>query len=303
MRKQLLAVLLSALVMAFITATAQTQGAGTEVSRHAALNSVNVVRTDDGVSVEINAHGAVKPHLSTLENPARLVVDLPNTVIASSPRLIDVYSDGVKAVRLGTDGQTTPNTRIVIDLMQACRYELVPGSDNQMVVKLYTKTAGAKTSTPQPVAAKTEVAAPVKEAKLVEASLNQTSPVQASAPATDFAFIEPSYRPKDSVAGDDAPGRDRAFRPRSRSGWQICYPSRRQPVAQLQRGHAVGDRGTAGSQYGGRAESAVTAATRDHWPEIHWRADLGQFEGCGPERFLPLDPRDQRSERGTGPQR
>jgi type IV pilus assembly protein PilQ len=205
MRKQLLAVLLSALVMAFITATAQTQGAGTEVSRHAALHSVNVVRTDDGVSVEINARGAVKPHLSTLENPARLVVDLPNTVIASSPRLIDVYSDGVKAVRLGTDGQTTPNTRIVIDLMQACRYELVPGSDNQMIVKLYTKTAGAKTSTPQPVAATTEVAAPVKEAKLIEASLNQTSPVQASAPATDFAFIEPSYRPKDSVAGDDAP--------------------------------------------------------------------------------------------------
>ena len=205
MRKQLLAVLLSALVMAFITATAQTQGAGTEVSRHAALHSVNVVRTDDGVSVEINARGAVKPHLSTLENPARLVVDLPNTVIASSPRLIDVYSDGVKAVRLGTDGQTTPNTRIVIDLMQACRYELVPGSDNQMIVKLYTKTAGAKTSTPQPVAATTEVAAPVKEAKLIEASLNQTSPVQASAPATDFAFIEPSYRPKDSLAGDDAP--------------------------------------------------------------------------------------------------
>ena len=34
---------------------------------------------------------------------------------------------------------------------------------------------------------------PVKEAKLI----------QTSAPATDFAFIEPSYRPKDSAAGDD----------------------------------------------------------------------------------------------------
>ena len=89
------------------------------------------MRTDDGVSVEINAHGAVKPHLSTLENPARVVVDLPNTVVATAPRLIDVYSDGVKAVRIGMDGQTTPNSRIVVDLMQACQYELVPGHDNR----------------------------------------------------------------------------------------------------------------------------------------------------------------------------
>jgi type IV pilus assembly protein PilQ len=209
MRKQFLAILMSLLVVAFITAAAQTQGAGTDASRHAALQSVDVVRTDDGVSVEINAHGAVKPHLSTLDHPARVVVDLPNTVIASSRRLIDVDNDGVKAVRLGMDGQTTPNSRIVVDLMQACRYELVPGRDNRLVLKLYTKPSAAKTSIPQPAAAaKTEVAAtqpampvvvPVAAVQAKEAKLIQTS-----APATDFAFIEPSYRPKDSAAGNDA---------------------------------------------------------------------------------------------------
>ncbi len=206
MRKQSLAVFLSLLVVALITAAAQTQGP--EASQHAALKSVNVVRTGDGISVEISARGTVKPHVSVLENPARVVVDLPNTVIASSPRLIDVYSDGVKAVRLGSDGQTTPTSRIVIDLMQACRYELVSGNDNRMVLKLHTKPA-AEISTP-PAAAVTKpevsaappvlpVAAPVKEAKLIEAAL-----VPTSAKATDFAFIEPSYRPKDTVAGDNA---------------------------------------------------------------------------------------------------
>ena len=40
-------------------------------------------------------------------------------------------------------------TRIVVDLMQACRYELVPGSDNRMVLKLYTKPAAAKTRSPR----------------------------------------------------------------------------------------------------------------------------------------------------------
>ncbi len=134
MRKQFLAVLLSLLVVALITAAAQTQGAGAQASEHAALQSVNVVRTDDGVSVEIHAHGTVTPHLSTLDHPARVVVDLPNTVVATSRRLISVDNDGVKSVRLGMDGQTTPNTRIVVDLMQACQYELVPGSDSGLVL-------------------------------------------------------------------------------------------------------------------------------------------------------------------------
>ena len=214
MRKQFLAILMSLLVVAFIAATAQTQGAGTDASKHAALQSVDVVRTDDGVSVTINAHGAVKPHLSTLDHPARVVVDLPNTVIASSRRLIDVDNDGVKAVRLGMDGQTTPNSRIVVDLMQACRYELVPGRDNRLVLKLYTKPAAAKTSIPQPVAAaKTEVAAAqpatpvISQAAVVPVAAVQAKEaklIQTSAPATDFAFIEPSYRPKESVAGNDA---------------------------------------------------------------------------------------------------
>jgi type IV pilus assembly protein PilQ len=208
MRKQFLALLMSLLAVALITAAAQTQGAGTDASRHAALKSVNVVRTDDGVSVEINARGAVKPHLSTLANPARVVVDLPNTVVASAPRLIDVYSDGVKAVRIGMDGQTTPNSRIVVDLMQACKYELVPGSDNRLVLKLHTKSVAAQTevagSTAAPVSAAAAVIPPAVLVPAKEAKLIQTSLAQTSAPATDFAFIEPSYRPKDTAAGNDA---------------------------------------------------------------------------------------------------
>jgi len=49
----------------------------------------------------------VKPRLSTLDSPARIVVDLPNTVVATSRGLISVDGDGVKDVRLGMEGQTT----------------------------------------------------------------------------------------------------------------------------------------------------------------------------------------------------
>ncbi len=209
MRKQLVTVLLLMLVMALITASAQTQGAGTDAPRHAALQKVSVVRTADGVSVEIRAHGTVKPRLSTLDNPARIVVDLPNTVVATAHGLISVNGDGVKDVRLGMDGRSTPTSRIVVDLTQACRHELVSGSDNALVLKLYTRAAVAKAApvvvkapAPQPAVARNEVAVAPPVAQIV-APATEAKLIQTSARATDFAFIEPSYRPKDSAASDD----------------------------------------------------------------------------------------------------
>jgi type IV pilus assembly protein PilQ len=204
MRKQFLTVLLPLLVVVLITAAAQTQSAGTKASMHATLRKVDVVRTDDGVSVEITANGSVKPQLRMLDHPARVVVDLPNTVTATSSGLITVDADGVKDVRLGMDGHGTPMSRIVVDLTQACRYELVPGGDDRLVLKLHTKSnvtkaapqssvakaANSEVAVPQPVAM---ISAPAQEAKLVRSASR----------ATDFAFVEPSYRPKDSVTADD----------------------------------------------------------------------------------------------------
>ena len=146
MRKQFLTVLLPVLVVVLITASAQTQSAGTDAPKHAALQKVNVVRTSEGFSVEISARGALKPRLSTLDSPARIVVDLPNTVVATSRGHISVDGDGVKDVRLAMDGQGA--SRVVADLTKACRHELVAGSDNTLVLKLYTKSVVAQASQP-----------------------------------------------------------------------------------------------------------------------------------------------------------
>src|SRR6476661_4602338 len=137
MRKQLLGVFVPLLILVMIAA-AETQSTGTESARHATLQKVAVVRSDGGVNVEITGRGQLRPQLSTADSPARLVVDLPATAMATSQSRINVGSDGVKGVRIGTDGQTPPSTRVVIDLAQACRYELVPGSDNKFTLKLYT---------------------------------------------------------------------------------------------------------------------------------------------------------------------
>src|ERR1700756_2327039 len=138
MRKQLLGVVLPLLIVVMVAAAAQTQNTGTDATTHAALQRLNVVRGEGGISLEITARGVVTPKLSTLSAPARVVIDLPNTVATTDQRHLDVASDGVKGVRVGMNGQTPPSTRVVVDLEKACPFELVPGSDGKIVVKLHT---------------------------------------------------------------------------------------------------------------------------------------------------------------------
>ncbi|HKS75128.1 MAG TPA: type IV pilus secretin PilQ [Terriglobales bacterium] len=205
MRKQLLGVFLPLLAMVLIAA-AETQNPGTETAGHAALQKVNVVRSDDGVLVEIIAHGAVTPRLSTLESPARLVVDLPNTVTASSQSRLSVGRDGVKDVRLGMDGGTPPTSRVVVDLDKSCRYELVSGGD-KIVVKLHTALAVAKAATKPAAAPKMAAVDPVAVAKKEVAASQPASAIAVpaakateTASANDYVFVEPSYKPKDASA-------------------------------------------------------------------------------------------------------
>ncbi|HMH02068.1 MAG TPA: AMIN domain-containing protein, partial [Terriglobales bacterium] len=147
MRKQLLGVFLPLLVLVLMAAAAETQSTATESASRATLQKVAVVHGEDGVSVEITGRGQLRPELSAVDSPARLVVDLPATVMATSQSHIGVGSDGVKGVRIGMDGQTPPNTRVVIDLAQACRYQLLAATDNKFTVKLYTAATAAKTTT------------------------------------------------------------------------------------------------------------------------------------------------------------
>jgi AMIN domain len=148
MRKQLLSVVLPLLILGLIAAAAETQNTGTDATTHAALQRVNVVHGEDGISLEITARGAVTPKLSTLSSPARVVIDLPNTVALTDQRHVEVDSDGVKDVRVGMNGQTPPSTRVVVDLDKACKFELVAGNDNKIVVRLHTASATAKAAKP-----------------------------------------------------------------------------------------------------------------------------------------------------------
>src|SRR6267154_1354936 len=151
MRKQLLSVILPLLVLGLVASAAETP-ASQQAGQRNELQRVNVVRGADEIRVEISARGAVAPKVSTADSPARLVVELPGTVMATGQSHITVGSAGVKGVRIGMDGQNPPTTRVVVDLEHACRYELNPSADGKLVLTVHTRQAAAATaSTPKNV--------------------------------------------------------------------------------------------------------------------------------------------------------
>jgi type IV pilus assembly protein PilQ len=181
------------------------------------LQRVEVVRAEDGLRIEITARGAVVPKVSTLASPARLIVDLPNTVEAAAQRHIAVDNNGVKDVRIGQDGQTPPTTRVVVDLDKACPYELLASPDGKVVVALHpagTTAAVAKPKVeapkPAPLVVTPAVAAAAPAPKLIEAkaSIPALPAAQVAQPKSanpnDYVFVEPSYKPKDEASNPEA---------------------------------------------------------------------------------------------------
>ena len=191
MRKQQLAMFVSLLLVLVVAAAAQTTSQ---------LDRVNVVRDADTIRVEMNSQGTLTPKVSTLDSPARVVVDLPETIMGTRQKAISVGAQGVKGVRIGMDGQSHPTTRIVVDLEKACAYELTPGPAGKLVLSLHA-SADAKADVPAPVASNT--ASPVKAEGAPAA--------KASASPNEYVFVEPSYQAKSDTkpAASDDPA-DRA---------------------------------------------------------------------------------------------
>jgi len=170
MRKQQVTMFVS-LLMLVAAAAAQTPSQ---------LDRVNVVRGTDDIRVEMSSKGTLAPKLTTLDSPARVVVDLPETVMATRQTRIAVGAAGVKSVRIGMDRQTHPTTRIVVDLEQACAYELTPGAAGKLVLTLHAN-AVAKT--------------------VPDAKTPSETPVAKDSPTpADFVFVEPTYQAKSQTS-------------------------------------------------------------------------------------------------------
>src|SRR5271169_6617638 len=206
MRKQLLGILvpLLAFVMIMNAAAADMTGKGVAKETTAALQRLEVAHSQDGLRVEFKAKGALAPRVTTLDSPARIVVDFPNTVMATAQSRISVGSDGVKDVRIGMDGQTPATTRVVVDLAgndlaSSRQHELVAGPDGSFVLKIHDAVLAHRQTAP---AVKSVAATAAPQLVLASAPVadNPQTPV-------DFALVEPKYTVQPAVKAQEAAGR------------------------------------------------------------------------------------------------
>jgi hypothetical protein len=159
-------------------------------SSHNQLQRVNVVPGADGVAIEISSSQAVTPRVSKLSSPARVVVELPETVVASSQSKIPVGSAGVKGVRIGMDGKTPPTTSVVVDLEKPLAYEVTPGADGKIILTLHSQEAAPS------VAKNTPAPAAIKAVKMsVPAAQPAVSEKPATAPAKIAVVKAPASKP------------------------------------------------------------------------------------------------------------
>jgi hypothetical protein len=159
-------------------------------SSHNQLQKVNVVPGADGVQIEISSSQAVTPQVTKLTSPDRLLVELPETVVATAQNKIPVGSAGVKGVRIGMDGKTPPTTSVVVDLNSPLAYELTPGAAGKFILTLHSQ-GGASVAKNSPAPA---VKPPASSAK-ASAPAVQASAKPAPAPAKVAVVKAPAAKP------------------------------------------------------------------------------------------------------------
>ena len=153
------------------------------------LTHVNVVPGSDDIQIEISSSGAVTPRVTKLSSPARVLVELPETVVASAQNKIPVGTGGVKGVRIGMDGKNPPTTSVVVDLDRALTYDVAPGPAGKVILIMHTQ-GGAPTvakSAPAATPAKASSAKPAvaKAAPATKAPETKVAVAKAAAPKTE----------------------------------------------------------------------------------------------------------------------
>lgn len=140
------------------------------------LQHVNVVPGGNDIQIEISSSGTVTPQVSQLSSPARVLVELPETVVATAQNKIPVGSGGVKGIRIGMDGKNPPTTSVVVDLERALTYDVSSGPAGKFALILHTQ-GGSEVAKSAPAPAK---AAPVVSAKIAPPPAPKPAPAPAA---------------------------------------------------------------------------------------------------------------------------
>ncbi len=96
--------------------------AQTTKSSQAEVRNVTVGSDDFGPVLEILATRPITPQIQTVENPLRLVIDLPNANLLTARRRIPFRNPQIKGIRLDQYQKNPAVTRVVVDLNGPVHY-------------------------------------------------------------------------------------------------------------------------------------------------------------------------------------
>jgi AMIN domain len=104
-------------------------------AQKAQIRRVAVVKSGDGLQVEIQTSQRVMPLTQVVTDPDRLIIDFSDTVPGPELRSLTVNKGAVKGVRIGRVTINPPVTRVVVDLTAPLPFQLFPSSKS-VIVKL-----------------------------------------------------------------------------------------------------------------------------------------------------------------------
>jgi len=145
-------------VLAFATLS---HGQTSDSQAPAIVRAVGVMVDKHETAVEIVCSRPIPPTITQVENPARLVVDLPNSVMAVKRKRIDFKNDSISAIRVDQFQRSPAIVRVVVDLLKPTSYRW-DTVDNRLLVHLRPdESAAAASSKPPTVPALTSSPLPV----------------------------------------------------------------------------------------------------------------------------------------------
>ena len=160
-RKLVALSLVAALVPVLVEAQSKRAALAAAASQQepAVISKVKVTLVDGAPAVEITSDHPIVPTITKLEDPLRLVVDLPNASMAAKEKQIDVKSEDISDIRLRQYLMFPPVARVTIDLLKPLSYTAEPVG-NKLTIRLRAETEEVTTKPPT-VSAITKTEQPV----------------------------------------------------------------------------------------------------------------------------------------------
>jgi hypothetical protein len=150
-----------------------TSHRATSPSSYAVVKSVRMVQEKDGPAVEIISTKPLIPAVQALNDPPRLVIDLPNALLDVRQKRISIQADQISTLRADQFQENPPVARVVLDLL-APRSSTWEAAGNRLVVHLgknppvatdkspfQAPSVASLTTAPQPVAAALRATGPL----------------------------------------------------------------------------------------------------------------------------------------------